>query len=613
MTKKATKPRRSTGDRLHRLAAEVNDASQRVEDKVEPVLISEPLKSIAYTIKHRVKDTVKIKRKVARKRQGARAGTKNWRYEPTHVTDGCGFRIVTLFQKEIVDVVAELIKMIQHDGQYSVKNPFTRDGLKEVTIFTNRPPDEEGSIHVQVKEKFDSAGYSSETCEPENRKSGYSSVHLVVEVPVEIPQDDGSSRTRLQPMEIQVRDIFEEAWGEISHFLRYAQERGDLDLEEHPLFDMWKPHLNALKTFADGCSQEAEIIRTNAIDASRYRQIFFERKPAERPEIVVDMLTEVLPKRFHTQVRETFDGLKKAIDTMGPETRREAFNEALHKFEDLFTATKKLHNKKTKDGRNVGFRITMEIAYCVHPETDEEFEKVAGFYEVMHTKYPDDVVAYYRHAMLERRRVHIDRSVELFKAADEALPRDQTISEDSWIRIALPRNLGTSYWRQADAMKEAPEKRRDRLKLLEMAIHESHRAIINAETLEPLGLQFRHSLNNFIWYTTEYLRAKPTGKRGKITKTRLRKKLSELNKLTSLQEPENLFHIHTLMMGFDFLGDTLDARKAADAANKIMYQGARQDSGNPDLRIDEVREHLSEEVQDIHDDALRILFPISDS
>ena len=67
------------------------------------------------------------------------------------------------------------------------------------------------------------------------------------------------------------------------------------------------------------------------------------------------------------------------------------------------------------------------------------------------------------------------------------------------------------------------------------------------------------------------------------------------------------------MMGFDFLGDTLDARKAADAANKITYKGARQDSLNPDLRIDQVREHLSEEIQDIHDDALRILFPIPGS
>lgn len=604
--KKRTRPE---GDKLHRLASEVNDASRKVEELVAPFLIDEPLKTHAYTIKKRVKSTIDIKRKVLRKRRGAHPNSKNWSYDPTHVTDGCGFRVVTIFQRDILEVVGELIRMIKHEGPYGGKNPIKQNSLKEVTIFTNRPIDEEGSIHVRAKQLFDAAGFKAETAGPENRKTGYSSVHLVVEVPVKVQKDDGTEHKIDQLMEIQVRDIFEEAWGEIDHALRYAQERDDQRLEDHPFFDNWKPHLNALKTFADGCSQHASLIKTHAIDSARIQKTLVDRRPTEEPETVIGILTDTLPEEFHGDIRNAFEAQRRAIATTRPEERKEAFDDAYELFNSLYEATTNYHEIKTTDGRNIGYRLSMELAYSFVPESDEEIDVLINFYTRAQSSFPNDVVAFYRHGMLAKKRGNLDEALELFSKAEKAVPNDQTLEQSGWIRSALPRNIGFIHWKKAEQLSDDPERQDDQLQLFEMAFDKTLKGLAEAEAIDPNGIETRQCLNNLTWYVLGYLKTKTTGVPNKISRPILGEKLQRLKRLTDFSDPDSLYDLHTLELGFHFLGRPDEKSQAAAAAGKIMYEIARQHAGDPDLRVDQVRENLPEEFHDIHDDTLRLLFP----
>src|SRR5262249_25299337 len=102
---------------------------------------------------------------------------------------------------------------------------------------------------------------------PVNRESGYSSVHLIMHMPVKVDfgagRSDGTAR-----FEVQVRDVFEDGWGEISHKLAYKRQ-GKTDASSHikrpkQAFRIARTReLNALKASADACSQHATLIDRN--------------------------------------------------------------------------------------------------------------------------------------------------------------------------------------------------------------------------------------------------------------------------------------------------------------------------------------------------------------
>ncbi len=125
-------------------ATRTHEASERVYRLIKPVFDAAPFalrimgesRPLAYAVKSRIKGLRDIVEKVERKRNGTKPGDLNYVYEPDHVTDGCGFRIVTLFQEDQISVIGELIKMIQHNPPYT-DNPIDKNQpLKEVAGFT---------------------------------------------------------------------------------------------------------------------------------------------------------------------------------------------------------------------------------------------------------------------------------------------------------------------------------------------------------------------------------------------------------------------------------------------------------------------------------------------
>ena len=134
--------------------------------------------------------------------------------------------------------------------------------MKEIEFHTSRRLDDPLSIYPAVKEvvqrhrfalKAPAAGHGS--------ASSYSSVHVLLECEVHESSGDAISACS----EIQLRSVFEDAWGEISHRLKYNPAKmarasgGASARNDEPVSDALL-HLDALKSLTDGCAQYADLI-----------------------------------------------------------------------------------------------------------------------------------------------------------------------------------------------------------------------------------------------------------------------------------------------------------------------------------------------------------------
>lgn len=74
------------------------------------------------------------------------------------------------------------------------------------------------------------------------KESGYQSLHVIINVPVETRDNDNNSITRYCPVEIQFRNFTQHLYNECEHGVRYKGNRDDAELFE-PIFDSSKRFL----------------------------------------------------------------------------------------------------------------------------------------------------------------------------------------------------------------------------------------------------------------------------------------------------------------------------------------------------------------------------------
>lgn len=253
---------RLDGARLRVACGELDHISKVVakEMRDEMYKISSDLK--VYTFKDRHKETNGIYEKVRLKRE---AGNPD--YSPDMVEDAWGCRYVTLFQAEIGDVVSELI-----DHIVASAGSLAPLSLEQAVIYSNRPKHDplamqrifadiihESALPAELKDRFTLDKLDRQ------RHTGYSSVHLVLGRKVKVDLGGGEV-ARLAKFEVQVRDVFEEAWSEISHRLSYKRAGTSEDVAGGP-DPAWRTaqsrSLNALKASADACSQHATVFDRN--------------------------------------------------------------------------------------------------------------------------------------------------------------------------------------------------------------------------------------------------------------------------------------------------------------------------------------------------------------
>lgn len=614
-------PNRTKERDLLPLAVQVYQDSATAGDLLKPTMsvleretIEDEGRRIAHIVKSRIKSAEDVVEKVKRKRRGAKRGSKNYAYEPHHVTDGCGFRVVVLFQDDILKVTENVIKMLKHMSPYT-DNPICKlEGLLEAVVYTNRPPDEEGSVHVRVVEMLKDAGFTAETKPPENRKGGYSSVHFVVAVHCAPPTSSGRRGTGVGgpspvrvPVEIQVRDIFEEAWCEIDHTLRYVNDRDGL--LEGSMAMTWKPHLAALKTFADGCSQHASLIKQNAIEHAKNMAKAAEgperSQPSEPPVSMAVLLRQALPEDLHALVDNALTTFELAQDVNDDTLRAASFTEAADLFGELL---KRIGDQGRRElaGRDIAYRLKMERAFCLQALDDNKgLAEAKQIYSDVLAQWPNDAFAIYRLATLLRRSGDLPASRSLYEKGCAALSNDSTIDAKSWLRSAMPRHLGLTLWNMAE---DDALNLETRLALLQNAVHATEIALVAGERNDLSRPEIAKCLNNLCYYQMRIAElAQPTPP-GAVQSIRdLAERLENEIPRNGVLSPY-LLELHTLMLAWRYLHEEAAMRRTCSALSRGLYEMARGRARLPQLPPHEIKSYLPNNLLDVYDDVVRILF-----
>lgn len=482
----------TVGQELDLNCYRVRDAGQRAYNQVLPAITDSPIRATAYTIKGRVKTKPDIYEKVLRKREEP----DKQNYEPQTMTDVAGIRIVTLFQPDLVDAVSHLLKMIKQDESVTVR-PFIKDELREVLVFTNTSRKNPLSVTNQIIEVVRAAGFENALKDPMESESGYSSVHLIVQAMAETEYATGKSKLMPFPVEIQVRTVFEDAWGEVDHKLRYRDRRKSDTTPLDERLMTWLPHLNALKTYVDGCTQYADIIKRQAIDFSPRARRFL---PIESTQDALAEFSDCSEELKH-KLRQAYSARERMTDASAAEDRIRFAAETVEEFERIEKEEQTFLTEDSEQARRLRYYLRMEQAFAHMQRRDEaEVDSTAlqisiSLYEKIADEFNTDPVVFYRWGLaLAFANKHAE-AIPQFKRASEVL----TVQWGKhWLCSAIPRNLAMAYWR----LSEVEQDNGKRLALLKDAHDLTEGAL---DKCDPGSRQETHVLNSMIYYAVEYM------------------------------------------------------------------------------------------------------------
>jgi ppGpp synthetase/RelA/SpoT-type nucleotidyltranferase len=571
-------------------------------DKIRPRLNESPIRANTYTINHRVKTTGKILEKVKRKRDEGRS-----EYGVNRVSDIVGFRLVTLFSSEVIGVVAQLLDLIMHRPELGV-SPFVKGKVMEILIFDNRPKEDPLSIVAAVRSAAIERGYKEDLknqweeriLQVKTNKTGYSSVHVVCYC--ETPALDGVVGSAGEmPVEIQVRTIFEDAWGEIDHKLKYKPTDGkgkSIDAEG------WRTHLIALKTISDGCVQYSEIIRRQSLASRRAGEMI------DTSYASIDTPVESLkrfssyPEPVRAALKQAFELRDQAMGALLDAEQQRLLGEAIDAFDAALKILELLPSTTSAELAVATITVNVEKALCMLSTNDPTLLRDAiTIYEGFSQSSEIGLrgVALYRkgQALIELRDHH--GAIGTLIAAESLIVSLGEFSKH-WLRSDVPRNLGFAYWQHS---REMDDEERSRA-LLEARVC-TLRALSLADEIQDAEAQLS-SLNNLVWYEREIYDTHSGDDTALVAA--LNGHIDRLKEVFAGAAPPKrhvLTRIHSLACACKSLGRKTDAKMFAEkflelrGANMAALDAAEEARIREDLSDGE-REHLGDIMRIYRDD-----------
>lgn len=235
------------------------------KEELEPtaiLLFNKLMKSQkVHSVRYRLKDPEHLIEKIIRKKienKDSNIILENYKEE---LTDLVGLRALHLF-KEDWEIVNDFITSTWN--------------LKQNPVANYRKGDSE-----QIIDFFKKKG-----CEPKEHKYGYRSIHYLIET------QPGKQK---HYAEIQVRTIFEEAWAEIDHTIRYPYDL------ENPIFFQFLLILNRLSGSADEMGSFIQFLKAEL----EVRDSVFKTQMEEKNSLIQDLETKI--EKLNLQGKELIE------------------------------------------------------------------------------------------------------------------------------------------------------------------------------------------------------------------------------------------------------------------------------------------------------------------
>ena len=548
----------SEGPILDNWCRRVRDAALLAYDQINPALLESPLVDISYAIKGRVKAKSKMFGKVLRKR----VDLKNPRpeYEPKDITDACAFRIVTLFHRDIIEATHYLLKMVNHDEAVA-RSPFLKRGVREIRIFTSRPEGDPLSVSAPVLEVVGKAGHAEVCRKPEASDTGYSSIHLILDTPVDFEIEINEMQPEYPlPTEFQIRSVFEDAWGEIDHKLRYSENR---NISGHTYAaSSWQPHLNALKTFVDGCDQHADVIRSQALETRTRERVVLPYIPFETVQHALQAFS-TLEEALQIRLRSAYAARERLEAATLEKDRIRAALDMVDRFELIERDYGAFLSAEREESRELLYNVRMEQAFgMLSTGQSNAFERAIHIYSEIIRDYPQAVVPIYRLGQTYYENRQYKLASKCFADAGKRLQRTSDIPKQHWLRSSCPRMQALALWRQSQTLPQSARGRQQRRKLLLDAYNLAKAAVEAAESGSDVEVLARNSV---LYYGVEYLALCATQKElGEIDLAFLKKTLAILAASVDLSTTTQLRALDTMCRAHRWFKNITAAKQVAE-------------------------------------------------
>lgn len=544
-----------------------------LHNRLYPVLAGASAATKAYAFKGRLKPWWAVRDKILRKRNGGAAD-----YDTHRVKDISGFRIITLFNADIPHRLDLLLSL------FDASHDLFRNGLaavEEIEIHSNRRPDDPQAITERVNAVV--ARWRERGPLPEPKLSGsfsaYSSVHVVLQFPrsPEIPLP-----TRC---ELQIRSVFEEAWSEISHKLGYGPEKlaaskaADQGRKAAPA--LWKQHLDALKSLADGCAHYSDLIAQAAGWNPGEDTV-----PPPSPKSIPDEgggleFYRDLPSTVIEQLKAAFRVRDRAEELRNPEGR--SLPEAAILFKEAGAELERIliflaeRPSIIGSGRSAEILngVRAECAYCLmHAQEPELGGKAERLWQEVMRVDPQFVPSYQRLGTLLMRKAEYEEAGQLLETGERLAVQQLQKGDDKALRqrlLRIRRDLGINYWRLAERADDEIAKS----ELLGKAIDASLAAVEGSSDEREIRVLSANAI---------YCLAELRGLRGISTPVRDQEAMTTLTRLRGAKTYGKWtrdsgwsdFALDSVMRGEAAFGDLETARAAARELLKRLHEKVDQ-------------------------------------
>lgn len=540
-----------------------------------------------YHTKCRVKSATDILAKLDRKR------LDNADYDIQRIDDVIGVRIVTLFKRHVVEAFEKVVSDISgFDSDLNLRSPFVIGKCKEVIAWYSSGATDEQSFIGELKAIADEAKIE---VKPQQSPRDYSSIHIIAwlrEVDGASPGwDDGGT-----PVEIQIRTVFEDAWAEIDHVLRYQalREVPADSQEETSEASGHFAYLHALKANVDASSRLAGIIYHKNLKGSP--------TSLSKKSDVIDMFDD--EKAFGALAKDAPQDIINRLKALTNEVRKASPHGtdgalACSRFDDLSTEiNQRSFDQKLKD--RLLIRVRLEKAFClIHSGQQGAQVEARSIYLDILESDPFNPIANYRIAQIRARGNALKAALDTIKTAVEAYRKQDIIDVHPIWRGIIYRQAGFYTWKLAEQVLE--ERIRDNTRMstynefieatdyTEEAISQFRELGSDEGEAEArrLRLELIRALNNRVYFLVRAVEEAGAEQR-KHDQERLTKALQEFEEAlneersdgSEISQSHVIKRMDTMMRALQLTGQGDRAEEKATRVKRLLEKKAAEKSGH---------------------------------
>lgn len=499
-----------------RLTSDAKDQLAKFQRDVS----SSPISSLSYAYTARVKSEHGVLEKILRKRNGGGNIDPKPNYCLSDITDIVGIRFVTLYRNQIGVILEYILSELTGSpistsivDPRDIKGIFASDSLKEAIIYTNNPNDR---FIPRWENLF--RGVCGDKLKVVSDKVDYSSIHIVAGL-------ESKESNDIIPIEIQIRSVFDDVWGNLNHDLIYKAQSGKKT--EHLFGDSQFIHkiLSNLKQFTDACANYADLIyeettgnpdavkSADVIDVDDKNVVILKFKELKINPKLIDIYKEASSSKEHADNKK--NDKQASVDSIDA-----MYSDAAKLFKRAYENA--ANENVSKELKIFRFYAQLNEALCYLLTSRHVSKAIEIYSELLLSNEAVHPMLFFRFGQaLEKSGDSVNGIEFVRKGWDTA--KESVVNgafDDSGtfllqdlqhLSVSAPRKLGYYIWHQAEnafnennidaetfgaSLEEAYNTSRDGVEFLKL-----HNIEIN---ISPKDLSSLH--NNLLYYVTELLR-----------------------------------------------------------------------------------------------------------